>query len=670
MLNFAEDEKLIQSISRLGDTVAGLAAKMENKAKSAAKAKQNSVISAILAKLESAIGALSAKVEASDSGTGGDQTGGAGPMAGGVAGTGGAGGAAPVVVGGPKPDVVSPQAPPPPPSPPPSSPEQEKMQKAMEDLAEKLQEVSDKIESQKAAGGAEVKMSPELTASQQRLGDQLSELAESVGKLIGEMQSIKDVARMNKAALEAASGASKTPLGKAAKMVEQAQISDSLNLQNSNSQKVNQVLNAVKDAATAAGLTASVLGKVISNGGAASAQQGTLPAGAVAGGPATGQQGAAGGYVPNMGQAAAVANLLTMLGVAGNTNGLIGSGKGNSALSNSFNIADMAGGSGLNVAGGPFAAGIGTLGLLPAALGGAAGGGGTAVGGGNAGGGSSGGSARQSAMMGAAGALGALNAMSNTGAGGGAIGSSSAGRGNDLAGMQGIAASVNNGIINAKSRESVELPDISTAFENLLGTLSRRDLKSGKHDRQQITNSIRQKLMELENRGKEAARNPTPSLLASLRQEFIRTLEKVAPYSSRIREFINMNKGNANTLQPRNEMPLLQQSGILRKGKSNVDYTSLRPQTSQLQADQKDSTKSSRGSGKLEQKITKTNDPRNVGKLMQLMAYLKGGHQGAIPFKQSKFNTLFHVYDIFTFHFIFNCIILRHKVHYVNLVSL
>ena len=594
---------------------------MENKAKSAAKAKQNAAISSTLGKLENTISALSAKVEASDAGTG--PAGGAGPMAG------GAGGLSPAAGGGSKPDAASPPPPPPPPPPAPPSPELEKMQKSMEDLAGKLQEVSDKIENEKVSGGSEVKMSPELAASQQRLGDQLSGLGESVGKLIGEMQSIKDAAKMNKAALEAASGASKTPLGKAANMVEQAQIADALNKQSSNSQKVNQVLSAVKDAATAAGLTANVLGKVISNGGAVPAQQGSLTGGATASG---GQQGAAGGNVPNMDQAAAVANALTVLGAAGSTNSLIGGG--NSGFGNSLSLGgSMNGGMGALGLGGTSAASSGGL-ANPVSLGLGAGGTGFGVGG-NAGkeggGGSGGGGAGQNAMMGAAGAIGAINAMNNAG-GNILTGLQGFGGGNVLTGLQGTGASTNNGVINGKSREVVELPDISSAFENLLGTLSRRDLKSGRKDQRQFTESLRQKIMDLEKRGRDAARNPTPLMTSLLRQEFTKALKKMAPYSSRIKEYINTNMENFK--MQKKDLPALQNSDLLKKNHVKVDSNNFPFKSLGEQNFQKATARNTQEIKQNGQYMMANNDAKKLRKLVQLASFLKGQRQEIVSPKQ------------------------------------
>ena len=584
---------------------------MESKAKSAAKAKQNAAISSTLGKLESTISALSAKVEANDAGA--ETAGGVGPAAGG-------GGLGPAAGGGPKPDSGSP---PPPPPPAPPSPEQDKMQKSMEDLAGKLQEVSDKIENEKASGGSEIKMSPELAASQQRLGDQLSGLGESVGKLIGEMQSIKDAAKMNKAALEAASGASKTPLGKAAKMVEQSQIAAALNQPNSNSQKVNQVLSAVKDAATAAGLTASVLGKVISNGGAVSAQQGSVTGGATASGA---QQGTAGGNVPNMDQATAVANALTLLGAVGSTNSLIGGG--NSAFSNSLSL-----GGSMNGGGGSSAAGAGGLAnSLSINLG--AGGAGLGIGGnagGKGGGGSSGGSAGQNAMMGAAGAIGALNAMSNAGG----LAGIGFGGGNGLIGLQGIGVPANNDITNGKSREVVELPDISSAFENLLGTLSRRDLKGDRKDQKEFADSLRKKIMELEKRGRDAARNPTPLMTSLLRQEVIKAFKKMAPYSSRIKEYINTNMGSFK--MQKKDIPTSQNSDLLKKDQVKVGSNNFASQSHGEQKIQKATPRSIQGIKQNGQYMMASNDARKLKKLVQVVSFLKGQRQEIVSPKLGNF---------------------------------
>ena len=619
---------------------------MESKAKNAAKAKQNHAISQVLGKLEDTISALSAKVEASDTGAGTEPSagaggaggtagagGGAGPAAGGVPGTAGAAGI-PNLAAGPKPDLASP-APPPapqppapqPPQPPPQSPEQEKMQKAMEDLAGKLQEVSDKIENDKGIDGKEMKMSPELAASQQRLGDQLSGLGESVGKLIGEMQSIKDAAKMNKAALEAASGASKTPLGKAAKMVEQAQIADALN--QPNNQRVNQVLNAVKDAATAAGLTANVLRKLMSNGVAG--QQGSLPGGpiqpAATGAPSMEQNRNSALNMPNMQQAVnVIANSLNMLGMTGGSTGLIGGGNGNGL-----------GGLDSGMAGG--VAGIGTGGSAGIGTGGGVGGGGIGVGGGSTAGGGiadflggvggagGGGNSGKNAMLGAAGAIGALNAMSNAGAGGGGVGG--LGIGGTIPGIGGTVIGAGNAPAGLQGKRTTE-NDISSAFENLLGTLSRRDLNSNRRHQMQLTDSLRNKLAKFEKRGKEALKNLTPALISSLQQELVKKLAKVVPYSSRIRENVNTNRPNIKMmLQP------VQNSNSMTKIKAQIDQNSFNTGNLVKEKEKKAARKNNNENRELGKNFRQyKEDTRRLGKLMQLVEYMKERHEDAMSPRQ------------------------------------
>ena len=100
IIQFSEDAELIGSIAKLGETVSGLAAKVDDKQKQIERAKQTALVGATLAKLDKAIGNIQNKLDVSASqaaamagaigGLSGAGAGGAGGAAGGGAGAGGA----------------------------------------------------------------------------------------------------------------------------------------------------------------------------------------------------------------------------------------------------------------------------------------------------------------------------------------------------------------------------------------------------------------------------------------------------------------------------------------------------------------------------------------------------------------------------------------------------